>query len=203
MDTFTQLPLTINSSTEVSSTHTLDPLYAKELAALNNLHKSLTSPQSEAKDGVAPPPSATQPKRSAQVTKLRDSGNTAHNNKKYADALKMYSLAIDMALARPAWEPAAIVREELSALYANRAQTYIALQQWAEGAVDGKTSVELRKNGNAKGWWRRGKCLVEMGRWEEARAWCEEGIEFEGQEKDLVELLEVARKGEKRAADGV
>lgn len=59
---------------------------------------------------------------------------------------------------------------------------------WPEGAADAKCSVELKRGqpGNGKAWWRRGRCLVEMGRWEEAREWVREGLEGEvGNEAEL------------------
>ena len=93
-----------------------------------------------------------------------------------------------MALGRPGWEPAALVRDEASVLFANRSQAYMAASAWAEGASDAATSVELKRAGNGKAWWRRGRCLCEMGRWEEARAWVEEGLEVEGNEGELVGL---------------
>lgn len=73
-------------------------------------------------------------------------------------------------------------------MYANRAQAYMGLQMWAEGAVDAETSVAMVKVGNPKGWWRRGRCLVEMGRLVEAREWVGRALEFEGRESDLVAL---------------
>lgn len=93
-----------------------------------------------------------------------------------------------MALGRPSWEPAALVKEEAGVLYANRAQAYMAAGMWAEGAADAETSVELKRVGNGKAWWRRGRCLCEMGRWEEARAWVGSGLEVEGNEGDLAAL---------------
>lgn len=104
----------------------------------------------------------------------------------------MYSLAIDMAAARPVWEPSGLVREELSALYGNRAQAKMAGQDWPGAAADAECSVELKKVGNVKGWWRRGTCLKEMGRLEEAREWVREGREFEsvGPDKEGVKELE-------------
>ena len=92
-------------------------------------------------------------------------------------------------MTRPMWEPAALVREEVSSLLANRAQAHMALQNWAEGAVDAHASVEARWVGNAKAWWRRGRCLSEMGRLEEARDWVKRGLEVEGEEAELVQLL--------------
>ncbi|CRK31615.1 hypothetical protein BN1708_015986 [Verticillium longisporum] len=43
--------------------------------------------------------------------------------------------------------------------------------------------------GNAKAWWRRGRCLQEMGRLEEAREWVRRGLGMEGEEAELVALL--------------
>lgn len=94
-----------------------------------------------------------------------------------------------MALGRPAWEPSQVVKEEAGVLFANRAQAYMAAQMWAEGACDGETSVELKRLGNGKAWWRRGRCLCEMGRWEDAREWVLTGLEVEGNEQDLAALL--------------
>lgn len=77
----------------------------------------------------------------------------------------------------------------MAGLYANRAQAHMALSNWVEGAVDAETSVEAKKVGNAKAWWRKGKCLLEMGRYEEAKEWVGKGLEMEGNEGDLVNLL--------------
>jgi translocation protein SEC72 len=187
-ETFHQLPLTFDSSSKIVSS--TDSTLQSDISALNALHKTLTSATSglETSNGIPPPPSAVQPKRSAQIAKARDSGNVAQRAAKHDDAVRMYTLAIDIAAARPLWEPAPLAREELCALYSNRAQAYMGLKKWADGAVDAKTSVELKRVGNAKAWWRRGKCLVEMGRWDEAAEWVNEGMEFEGREVDLVEL---------------
>jgi len=99
-----------------------------------------------------------------------------------------------MALARPAWEPSGLVREELSGLLSNRAQANMAMQNWAEGAVDAEASVEMKKVGNAKAWWRRGKCLLEMGRLDEAELWVKQGLEFEATEHDLINLKDEIEK---------
>lgn len=75
----------------------------------------------------------------------------------------------------------------------------MALQNWVEGAVDAEASVEAKKTGNAKAWWRKGKCLLEMGRLEEAREWVGRGLEVEGDEADLVGLLRDIEEKRKRA----
>lgn len=119
------------------------------------------------------------------------------------EAIKLYTFALTIALTRPPFEASALLREESSLLYANRAQAYMAASQWAEGAADAACSVELKRQGNGKAWWRRGRCLVEMGRWEDAARWVAEGkgeMENENVEgaRELRELdFEIKRHFEK------
>ncbi|KAG6031167.1 hypothetical protein E4U41_007669 [Claviceps citrina] len=158
-----------------------------ELDKLNSLHRIL---QSEGlKAGVPPAPIPVNGKRSGQVAKLRDNGNAEFRKGRMAEAGRLYSLGIQMAVQRPIWEPAALVREEVSGLLANRAQVHMSAQNWPEAAVDAEASVAAKRMGNAKGWWRRGRCLVEMGRWDEAREWVKQALEIEGEEVDLAALL--------------
>ncbi|KAF2811602.1 tetratricopeptide repeat domain-containing protein [Mytilinidion resinicola] len=186
-DTFTLLPLTLDPTTKaISSAIPASTALTEELTALNQLHRSLLS--LEAPHTVPPPPLPVVPKRSAQITKLRESGNADFRKNRFPEAIRMYSVGIDMALARPGWEPSGLVREEVSALFANRAQAHMSLQQWVEGALDAESSVEMKKVGNAKAWWRRGKCLQEMGRVEEASEWVGQALEFEAAEADLLQL---------------
>lgn len=63
------------------------------------------------------------------------------------------------------------------------------LGNWPEAAVDAEASVAAKSQGNAKAWFRRGKCLLEMGRLQEARGAVAKALEFEGEEKELAELL--------------
>ncbi|KAM0429720.1 hypothetical protein ACHAPT_006326 [Fusarium lateritium] len=184
---FDLLPLQMDPQSKAISSHNASRALAAELETLNSLHRSLLN--LETPSGAPPPPIPVNPKRTANVTKLRDSGNAEYRKGKYADAIKFYTLGLQMAMTRPMWEPAALVREEVSSLLANRAQAHMALQNWAEGAVDAHASVEARWVGNAKAWWRRGRCLVEMGRLEEARDWVKRGLEVEGEEAELVQLL--------------
>lgn len=170
-----------------SPTSTLDP----DLTALNTLHRAILALPNQ----IPPAPTNINPKRSAQIQKMRDQGNTSLRTSKSSpsaaqaqEAIKLYTYGIEMALGRPSWEPSALVKEEAGVLFANRAQAYMAAQMWPEGASDGETSVELKRNGNGKAWWRRGRCLCEMGRWEEARTWVQSGLEVEGNEQDLAGL---------------
>jgi translocation protein SEC72 len=185
-ETFTLLPLQIDpASKAISSPHSTSRTLQEELTTLNLLHRSLLSLDTPA----PPPPIPVAPKRSANITKLRETGNTEFRKGKHPEAIKYYTLGLQMALTRPLWEPSGLVRDEVAGLYANRAQAHMALQAWPEGAVDAEASVEAKKIGNAKAWWRRGRCLVEMGRLEEAKEWVGRGLELEGNEADLVGLL--------------
>lgn len=189
LESFDFVPLQIDpKSKAINAAHSPSSRALEtELAALNALHRSLHA--LEAPHIVPPPPVPVNPKRSANLAKLRESGNAEYRKQRYAEAVKFYTLGLQMALTRPAWEPSQLVREEVHALYSNRAQAHMHLGNWPEGAVDAEASVEAKRQGNAKAWFRRGRCLVEMGRLDEAREWVARGLEFEGEEKELIELL--------------
>ncbi|KAI9750156.1 MAG: hypothetical protein M1815_001946 [Lichina confinis] len=184
-ETFTQLPLRMDPSSKAIQSDVRDAGVQEELAALNQLHRAVVGLDG----GAPPPPVPVNPKRSAQINKLRESGNASFRKGAYGDAIRMYTFGLEMALGRPPWEPAGLVRDEVAALYANRAQAHMAMQAWADAMVDAGTSVEMKRVGNAKGWWRRGRCLLEMGRLDEARDWVGRALEFEGHESDLAGLM--------------
>lgn len=162
-----------------------------ELQELNSLHRALISLDPP---NIPPPPLPIAPKRSAQITKLRDSGNAAYRKSNHVEAVRLYTYAIEMAISRPGWEPVALAREELGGLFGNRAQAHMAQQAWPEGLLDAQASVESKTVGNVKAWWRVGKCLAEMGRHEESKGYLVKGLEIEGREseggKELAGLLE-------------
>lgn len=194
LETFNFLPISMDPASKAVHTTSKSRSLNEELKTLNELHRSLLTLESP----IPPPPIPVNPKRTANIQKLRESGNTSFRQGKHTDAIRMYSLGLEMALKRPLWEPCGLVRDEVSGLYANRAQAHMAMQNWPEGAVDAEASVEAKKAGNAKAWWRRGKCLMEMGRIEEAKEWIGKGLEMEGNESDLVALLkEIEEKGKK------
>jgi translocation protein SEC72 len=187
LDTFQQLPLQMDGQTKIVSSPHADSKLAEELATLNALHKQLQ--QANVPNQIPPPPVPVDPKRSAQIQKLKDAGNGHFKKSQFPEAIRMYSLCIDMAAGRPLWEPSGLVREELSALYSNRAQAHMGTNNWPEGAVDAQCSVEMKRQKNAKAWWRRGRCLLEMGRVDEAKEWVTEGLEMEP-EQELEALME-------------
>lgn len=197
IDIYNQYPLHMDPATKAlslphPSTQTPSQTAAinTELQELNQLHRALVSLDPP---NIPPAPLPINPKRSAQISKLRDSANAAHRKSNYEEAIKLYSYAIDMALSRPGWEPVGVAREELSGLYANRAQAQMALQAWPEALVDAKASVDSKPVANVKAWWRIAKCLAEMSRYEEARKFLHKSLDMEGKDseggKELFALL--------------
>ncbi|KAK0735392.1 hypothetical protein B0T21DRAFT_367651 [Apiosordaria backusii] len=187
-DHFTFIPLSIDpKSKSISSPTPSSRALEAELSALNSLHRALHT--LDAPMIVPPPPMPVNPKRSANVSKLRESGNAEYRKGRHAEAIKFYTLGLQMALTRAPWEPSQLVREEVHALYSNRAQAHMQLGNWPEAAIDAEASVAAKSQGNAKAWFRRGKCLLEMGRLQEARNAVTKALEFEGEEKELSELL--------------
>lgn len=195
-ETFIQYPLQLDPTTKaISAPSSSGPELTQELDSLNQLHRALINLDPPS---IPPPPRPVNPKRSAQVDKLRETANAAYRKSNAPEAVKLYTVAIEMAQQRPLWEPAGLVREELGALYANRAQAYMAQQMWPEGWVDAQSSVECMEQDNGKGWWRGGKCLAEMGRWEEASDWVGKALEIEAKNsevgKELASLMEDIEK---------
>ncbi|KAL2053371.1 hypothetical protein ABVK25_006365 [Lepraria finkii] len=132
-ETFTLLPLQIDPTSKAISSP--DSTLDSSLTTLHTLHRALLSQTNQ----TPPPPLPTNSKRSAQIQKMRDQGNASLRSKsspttaQAQEAIKLYTYGIEMALGRPTWEPAQLVREEAGVLYANRAQAYMAAQMWAEG----------------------------------------------------------------------
>jgi translocation protein SEC72 len=197
IDLYNQYPLYMDPTTQdLSLTHSSGQTPSQtaalntEIEELNQLHRSLLTLDPP---NIPPPPLPVNPKRSAQISKLRDSANAAHRKSNYDEAIKLYTYAIDMALSRPGWEPVGVAREELSGLYANRAQAQMALQAWPEALIDAKSSVDSKPIGNVKAWWRIAKSLAEMSRYEEARKFLHKALDIEGKDseggKELFALL--------------
>lgn len=187
LDHFDLIPLQMDPQSKAISSLQPSRALTAELEALNTLHRALLSVDSP--NGAPPPPFPVNPKRSANVMKLRDSGNAEFRKGKYPEAIKFYTLGLQMAMTRPMWEPSPLVREEVASLLSNRAQAHMALSNWPEGMVDANASVESKWQGNAKAWWRKAKCLIEMGRLEEARDWVKRALEVEAEEAELAAML--------------
>jgi len=169
-DTFLALPLKLDekSKSVVCAHHSL-PCCNKcslDFSTLNALHKNIL----HLPDDLTVPPPPTKPPplaRSQQIAKLKDSGNNSFKAHKYEDAAKYYSLAIDMALSRPPWEPSQLARDETVILLCNRSAAKYALAEYVASLEDAEAVCELKKPW-PKGHFRKSKALQAMGLLEEA-----------------------------------
>lgn len=207
LDTYTHLPLQIDPASKALSlppSNSTDASVEEAVKAINHLHttlKTLDTPNS-----IPPPPipnNLPTQKRTVQISKLRETASTAYRKSQFAEAVRLYTFAIDMAVARPGWEPVGLIREELSGLYRDRAQAHMGIRGWVEGWKDCEASVECKRPQGEKGkvWWRGGKCLMEMGRSGEAVDWLERGVDCEAglQGEDGREMRALLREARTKA----
>ncbi len=207
LETYTHLPLHIDPSTKQVSVTSSDSAVQEAVATVNALHNSFKS--LETANNVPPPPVPVNPKRTAQINKLRESAQQSAKKGQFQDAIRLLTVAIDMATARPGWEPSGLAREELALCYLARAAANAEANNWVEGWKDAESSTECKRGpqttpqgqripGNPRAFILGGRCLLEMGRSEEALKWAERAIEIEGREgpdgAQLGQLLEEAKR---------
>jgi translocation protein SEC72 len=206
LDTYTHLPIQIDSASKQVSTNSTDKAVQDAIAMVNTLHTSFKSLETA---NVPPPPLPVNPKRSAQINKLRESAGQSAKKGHYQDAIRMLTVAIEMAATRPAWEPSGLVREELSLCYLARAAANTESNNWVEGWKDAECSTECKKGpqvgpqgqripGNPRAYILGARCLIEMSRFDDAIKWLERAIEVEGKDQpdcaQLVQMLQEARQ---------
>jgi translocation protein SEC72 len=185
-DSFLLLPLKWDEKTKsvVCSNHSL-PTCLKcnlDFTSLNLLHRNFNSLPQEAQ--APPAPNQTpHPARSAQIAKLKDSANTAFKSQRFKEAVRLYSLGIEMALTRPPWEPAAICRDEAVLLLCSRSAARFALKEFPESFTDAEGVVKLKKTW-AKGYFRAAKALQAMGRLAEANKAIKAGLLYDSNDND-------------------
>lgn len=193
LETYTHLPLHIDPQTKQISALSSDKTLQDAIANINELHNALKA--LETPNNIPPPPVPVNPKRSAMVQKLRDSAANSARKGQHADAIRLLGVAIDMATARPHWEPMGLTREELALMYVSRAAAHTTVQNWPEGLIDAECSLECKRGpgqgpngektpGNPKAYIVGARCLMEMGRWTDAVEWLERAIDIEGKDGD-------------------
>ncbi|SPC63284.1 uncharacterized protein UHOD_06626 [Ustilago sp. UG-2017b] len=181
--TFQQVPLSLDSTTLTLST----PIPSLDLTVLNALIRSLQGlPPNVA---FPPPPNAIAPQRSMAINQAREQGNTAYRNKDWAEAIKMYTLAIDVAASRPLWEANQVARDELSLCLANRSAAFASCQDWIGALCDAEAVTKLKKPWT-KGHYRKAKALVGLQRCKEARDAFELGLQFDPENAELKAALQ-------------
>jgi translocation protein SEC72 len=167
-----------------------------DFSSLNILQRNIAALPNNPQVPPAPnkPP---HPARSAQIAKLKDSANASFKAHKMEDAVRLFSLAIEMALTRPPWEPSALCRDETVLLLCSRSAARFALKEFPESLTDAEVVVELKKPW-PKGYFRKGKALQAMGRLEEAKESMKLGLMYDANDNEL----NLALKDIQKALDG-
>lgn len=99
---------------------------------------------------------------------LKDLGNAAYADGNFADALDLYTKAIDQAVSK----------EELSMLYSNRSATQYCLANYDAAVSDADMAIQLSPQW-AKGYARKGSALVLLGRYEDAHKAFSSGLVYD------------------------
>jgi translocation protein SEC72 len=112
------------------------------------------------------------------INKAKEDGNTAFRKQQYAEAVRLFTLAIDVAASRPLWENNQMARDELALCLANRSAALAAVQEWVGALCDAEACVKLKRPW-PKAHYRKGKALEGLGRHSEAREAYELGLQFD------------------------
>ena len=197
-NSYNHLPIHIDPSTKQVIASSSDKTVQEAVAMVNDLHnqfKNLTTP-----NHAPPPPIPVDPKRTANINKLRESAGQAAVKKNNAEAIRLLTFALDMASSRPDWEPSGLKREELATCYLARAASYAELREWVDAYRDALCSTECKKGpsqtpqgqrvmGNPKAFLIGGKALMEMGKTAEAVDWLEKALDIEGNQQEECKYL--------------
>lgn len=167
--TFQRVDLSLDDNGKlVSPTHNLD-LVNRLAAAIGGLPPNLPFP---------PPPNVVPPQRAVAVNGLKEKGNAAMKADDLPEAIKFYTLAIDLSGNRPLWEPAGLASEELSVCLSNRSAVLLTAGDYVAALADAEAAVELRRPW-PKAHYRKGKALAALGRYREAREAYQAGQQFD------------------------
>ncbi|CAE6359203.1 unnamed protein product [Rhizoctonia solani] len=137
---------------------------------------------------VPPPPQVTDKNRSAHVSKFKDEGNAAYKAGKWPAAIQSYTMSANIAASRPNWEPHTLAREEISTVLSNRSAAHLSAGDYIPALVDADVVIALRKPWT-KGHFRKAKALVALQHYEEARDAIAAGLQFEPENKELLDFM--------------
>ncbi|PWN42361.1 TPR-like protein [Ceraceosorus guamensis] len=147
-----------------------------DLTVLNALIRSLQSlpPQIP----IPPPPNVVPPQRSMAIQKAKEDGNAAFKKGDLTEAIRLFTLAIDVAASRPLWENNQVARDELAICFANRSAAFAEAGDWTAALADAEGVVKLKRPWS-KAHFRKGKALAGLNRYAEARASYRLGLSFD------------------------
>lgn len=169
---FRQVPLGFDPTTQQLQT----PSAAHDLTVLNALIRSLQALPTTMP--VPPPPNAVPPQRSYAIAKAKEDGNEAFKKGDMAEAIRLFTLAIDVGASRPLWENNQVARDELSVCLANRSAAFAEVGDWIGALCDAEAVVKLKKPWS-KAHFRKGKALAGLERYNDARESYNLGLSFD------------------------
>ncbi|KAG8733984.1 hypothetical protein FRC11_013822, partial [Ceratobasidium sp. 423] len=137
---------------------------------------------------VPPPPQVTDKNRSAHVSKFKEEGNVAYKAGKWPAAIQSYTMSANIAASRPNWEPHTLAREEISTVLSNRSAAHLSAGDYIPALVDADVVISLRKPWT-KGHFRKAKALVALQHYEEAKDAIAVGLQFEPENKELLDFM--------------
>ncbi|POY71521.1 hypothetical protein BMF94_5442 [Rhodotorula taiwanensis] len=156
---------------------------AKDLEPVNELARILltaTNPHV-----VFPPPPQPMPNdRSKKIANAKEAGNVAFKKGQWGDAIKLYTMSADIAASRPVFESNVYARDELALALANRSAAYLGAGDPVSALIDADAVIQLKRPW-IKGHFRKGKALVAMARYEEAREAFLLGLQFDPSAEEL------------------
>ncbi|ORY87694.1 hypothetical protein BCR37DRAFT_342760 [Protomyces lactucae-debilis] len=199
METFIALPITLKEvDKRVVATSTDNQVngYLQQIDALSNGMKQSGFPA----EVPGPPAQSINPHRSTQIELAKKQGNEYFGKKQYAEALQIYSRALEMAASRPPWEPSQMANDEMAILLANRSAAFLGAEAYPEAYADACCCVDLRKPW-PKGYFRKARALVKLGKVMEALETVQAGLGYEPTNEDLLNTkkeIEALLDGERR-----
>ena len=169
---FEPVPLAMDPESHILQT----PVPGLDLTILNALIRSLKALPPNVP--FPPPPNVVPPQRSMAINQAKEQGNAAFRKQDWAEAIRMYTLSVDVAASRPLWEANQIARDELTLCLANRSAAFAACGDYIGALCDADAVVKLKKPWS-KGHYRKGKALQGLQRFQEARHSFEFGLQFD------------------------
>lgn len=87
-------------------------------------------------------------------------------------------MAANIASQRAPWELHVVLRDELATVMSNRAAAFLEVGDCISSLVDAEVVIQLKRNWS-KGYFRKAKALLKMGRAQEAREAIQAGLAFD------------------------
>lgn len=160
----------------------------EEIEQLNRLAKDLISTTSEVPESAEP-----SKQLSPLIKKLVTSGVEALKKRKFPEAIKQLSLAIEMASRRARWEAFAVQLQELNSILMVRCDAYIMNKQWADAYNDADLLLGTQVN-TPDNFLRRAVSSFNLGRLQQAKSDLERGLCFAENDARLKEQLNVVNR---------